>query len=198
MALHQNESKTTEAIKEVKALYACTIWDVETHWTVLISEARVQHATCFKEIKDDCAHALAEAENCCSTAIREAESRGASKAHSIQQSHAKDIQHLEVEAIEEEGRDCLAFLAACSTALRASPAMACGIMVTIFHLLLGNAPTSTLLCIPRGVSPPEQEPALQTPPSSAPAATGPSPQSKWQHNLPDWWGLHPHLRLLPK
>ena len=33
--------------------------------------------------------------------------------------------------------------------------------------------------------PPQQEPALQTP-SSAPVVTGPSPQSKLQHNLPDW------------
>ena len=44
---------------------------------------------------------------------------------------------------------------------------------------------STLLSIPLGVSPPEQEPALQTPPSSAPAVTGPSPWSKQQHNLPN-------------
>ena len=62
MALHQNESEVTEAIMEVKALCACTIW----------------HATCIKEVEADCAHALAEAENCCSTVIREAESRGAS------------------------------------------------------------------------------------------------------------------------
>ena len=112
--------------------------------------------------------------------------QGASQAHSIQQSHAKDIQCLEAEAIEEERRDCLTFLATCSTALRASPPQAHGIMVTSFHLLLGNAPTSTLLSIPPGVSPPEQEPALQTPPSSAPAVTGPSPWSKQWHNSPNW------------
>ena len=185
MACHQNESETTEAIKEAKALCAHTIRDVETHKTVLISKAKVWHVTCIKEIEDDYACALAEAENCCSTAIREAESWSASQAHSIQQSHAKDIQCLEAEAIEEERRDCLAFLTACSTALRASPPETCGIMVTPFHLLLGNAPTSTLLSIPMGVSPPEQEPVPQTPPSSAPAVTRPSPRSKWQHNLPN-------------
>ena len=196
MSLHQNESETITAIKEAKALCAnkvshlCpkTIWDVETHWTVLISEAEVWHTTHIKEIDDDCTCALAEAENCCSTAIREAESSGTSKTYSIQQSHAKDIQCLEAEAIEEEGKDCLTFLAACGTAFRASPPKACGIMVTPFHLLLGNAPTSTLLTIPLGVSPPEQEPAPQTPPFSAPAAGGPSPQSKWWHNLPDQAG----------
>ena len=44
---------------------------------------------------------------------------------------------------------------------------------------------STLLNIPPGAYSPQQEPALQTPPSSAPAVPGPSPWSKWQHNLPN-------------
>ena len=112
------------------------------------------------------------------SAIQDAEFQGTSNACSIQQSHTKDIQCLEAEAIEEEGRDFLTFLTICGTTLRASPSEAHGIIVTPFHLLLGNASTSTLLSIPPGVSPPKQEPALKTPPSSAPAATGPSPQSK--------------------
>ena len=74
--------------------------------------------------------------------------------------------------------DCLTFLATCDTALRASPPETHGIMVTPFHLLLGNAPMSTLLSIPPGVSPLQQEPALQTPPSSAPIVPGPLPWSK--------------------
>ena len=59
-------------------------------------------------------------------------------------------------------------------------------MVTPYHLLLGNTPMSALLRIPPRTSPPEHEPALQTTPSSAPAATGSLPQSKWQYNSPDW------------
>ena len=35
-------------------------WDEETHWTVLISEAKVRHTACLKEIEDDCSLALAE------------------------------------------------------------------------------------------------------------------------------------------
>ena len=117
---------------------------------MLISEAKIWNAAYIKEIEDDCACAIAEAENHCSTALREAESRGTSKAHSIQQSHTKDIWHLEAEAIEEEGRDHLAFLTTCSADLRTSPPKGHGIMVTPYHLLLGNAPTSTLLRIPWG------------------------------------------------
>ena len=188
MALCQIELETTEVIKETKALCACTIWDVETCQMALISKAEVWHATCLKEIEDDCSLALAEAENLCSTTTREAESSSAFKACSTQQSHAKDIQCLEADAIEEEGKDCLTFLTACGAALRASPSEGCGIMVTPYHLLLGNAPTSNLLSIPPGVSPPEQEPDLQTPPFPSPTATRPSLWSKLQHHLPDWVG----------
>ena len=167
MVLHQNKSETTEAIKEAKAFCAHTIWDMETCWTGLTNEADVLHDIHIKEIEDDCTHASAEAKNCCLSAIQDTKSQGTSNAHSIQQSHTKDIQHLEAEAIEKEERDCLAFLTTCSAALRANPPETHGIMVTPYLLLLGNAPTSALLSIPPGVSPPEQEPALQTPPFSA-------------------------------
>ena len=188
MALHQIELETTEAIKEAKALCVHTIWDVETCQIVLVSEAEVWHATYLKEIEDNCSLALAEVENHYSTTTREAESGSSSKAHSTKQSHAKDIQHLEAEAIEEEGKDCLAFLTACGVALRASPHKGHGIMVTLCHLLLDNAPTSTLLSNPLGISPPEWEPALHTPLFTAPAAIGPSPWSKWWHHSPDQMG----------
>ena len=121
MALHQIESETTQAVKEARALCAHTIQDMETCQMTLISEAEVWHATCLKGIKDKCSLALAEAENCCSRTIREAESNCTSRTCSTQQSHAKDIQHLEAEAIEEEGKDCLIFLTTCCAALRASP-----------------------------------------------------------------------------
>ena len=179
MALHQNESQVTEAIKIGKALCAHTIREGEACHMVLISEAKIQHAACIREAEANCASALAEAENSCSTAIREAESQGASQAHLIQQSHAKDIHRIEAEAIEEERMDHLTFLATCGAALRASPLKAHGIMVTPFHLLLGNAPICALLSIPPGVSPFQPEPTSQTPPASATQVPRRPPQSKW-------------------
>ena len=198
IALCQNESDITEAIKEVKALCACTIRDVEAHWVALISKARIWHATCIKEAETDCAHTLVEAENCCSTAIREAESWGALQAHSIQQSHAKDIQHLEVEATEEEKREHLTFLTTCGTALRATPPEAHGTMITPFQLLLGNSPTSTLLNIPPVVSPLNSSlpHRLLLPPHQ----WCPDPHLGPSSNMtcPTGWNLHPHLRPPPK
>ena len=95
------------------------------------------------------------------------------------------MQHLESEAVDEERTDHLAFLDACSSALEASSPEAHGILVTPFHLLLGNAPTSALLSIPPGVHPLQLEATPQTPPVSTTRIPEPSPQSKWQHHLPD-------------
>ena len=58
------------------------------------------------------------------------------------------------EAIEEEGKDCLTLLTACGAALKTSSPKGHDIMVTPYQLLLENAPMSTLLSIPLGVSPP--------------------------------------------
>ena len=117
MALHQNESETTEAIKEAKALCTCTIRGAEACQAMFIGEAEVWHTTCIREAKAKCASTIVEAENCCSMAIRKAESHSAKQTHSIQQSHAEGMQCLEMEAIEEEGKDHLFFLDACGTAL---------------------------------------------------------------------------------
>ena len=57
-----------------------------------------------------CTHSIQEAETLCSTAIREAEAQGASQAGSLQQSHAKTVQHLEEETIKEESKGQLNFL----------------------------------------------------------------------------------------
>ena len=121
MALHQIESETTEAIKEAKALCACTIQDEETCQMALISEAKVWHSACLMGIDDKCSLALAEAEKCCSTTIQEAESDDTSRDRSTQQSHTTDIQCLEEEAIEEEGKDHLIFLTTRSAVLRFTP-----------------------------------------------------------------------------
>ena len=121
IVLHQNESEATKAIKEAQALCSCTIREAEACWVILIREAEAWHPTCIKEAEANCASNIAEVENCCSVAIREAESHSAKQACSIQQSHAEGMQHLEAEAIEEEGKDCLSFLTACGVALWASP-----------------------------------------------------------------------------
>ena len=147
MALHQIESEITKAIKAVKD-------------AVLISKAKVQHATCIKEAEADCASTLAEAENHHSTALREAESWGASQAHSIQQSHAKDIQCLEAEATEEKGDQ-----PSWGPWNNSYPIPSC-------------ARECSNICpaknFPRSI-PLQQEPAPQTPPASATIAPGPLP-----------------------
>ena len=72
---------------------------------MLISEAEAWHAICIKEAEANSTSIIAEGENCCSIVIRKAESCGTQQACSIQQSHAKGMQHLEMEAIGEKGKD---------------------------------------------------------------------------------------------
>ena len=124
MILCQNESITEESIKEAKALCACSIREPETTCAHSIREA-----------KTTCAHSIKEAEACCSTAIREAEAWGAPQTSSIQQSHAKGIQHLEEEAIEEESKGQLNFLSTCQAALEASPLESCGVLLASYQVL---------------------------------------------------------------
>ena len=49
MALHQNEAKATEAIKEVKG-----------HCRAAIREAEAHHTTLIREVEDDCTTIVAE------------------------------------------------------------------------------------------------------------------------------------------
>ena len=184
MALCQNKSETTEAIKEAKTLCTCTIREAEAHHAMLINKAETQHATWMKEAEANCASIVAEAENCLSTTIRKAESHSTKQACSIQQSHAKGIQHLETDAIEEEGKDCLSFLTICSAALQASPPKTMGFWWPPFHLLLENMPLSTLLNIHPPVSSTWHKSAPLAPHPTAPVAPGLFAPSKWWHPSP--------------
>ena len=121
MALHHNEAKTTKAIKEAKAHCGAAIREAEPHHTTLVRDAEACHTTLIKMAEDNCATIAVEVEACCTADIRKAESHWVEKAHSIQQLHAENMQHLEMDTIEEEGRDCLSFLAACGVALQAYP-----------------------------------------------------------------------------
>ena len=120
-AICQNESETTEAIEEARTLCTCTIREAKVHQAKFISETEAWHATCIKGAEANYTSTIAEVENCSSVAIRKAESHSPKQAHSIQQSHAEGMQHLEMEVIEQEGIDCFSSLAACGAALWANP-----------------------------------------------------------------------------
>ena len=156
MTLCQNESKTKESIKEAKALCTHSIRETET----------------------TCAHSIKEAEAHCSTAIREAEAWGSSQASSIQQFHAKGIQHLEEEAIEEESKGHLNFLSTCQAALEASPLKSCSMLLASYQVLLGHTLTSHLSASPQGASPSQQGLTPRASFSSAHTTPGPSPRPK--------------------
>ena len=110
MELHQNDSETMESIKEARAIGTHTTQDAEALCSATVKEA-----------KATCAHIIQEVEALCSTAIRDAEIQGASQADSLQRRHAKTIQHLEEQVIQEEGKSQIDFLSACQAAIQGSP-----------------------------------------------------------------------------
>ena len=138
MALCQNEAEATEAIKEAKAHCGVSIRKAEAYCPTLVREVEACHTTLIREVEANCVTIVAKVEACCTTIIRKSESCCVENAHSIQQSHAEDIQHLEIDTMEEEGRDCLSFLAACGAAHKACPPEACGILMGPFNYSWGT------------------------------------------------------------
>ena len=139
MELHQNNSETAESIKESRAVF--------THSTL---DADAFCSTTVKEVKATCTHTIQEAETLCSTAIRDAETWGASQADSLHWRHAKTIQHLKEQVIQEEGKSQIDFLSACQAALQASPIELRGGLVASYHLLMGQAPMSLPFTLSQG------------------------------------------------
>ena len=106
-------------------------------------------------------------------------------AHSIPQSHADDKQCLEMEAMEEEGRDHLSFVATCGVALQVCPPEAHGVLMYPLQLFMGNMSLTTLLAIHPPVSTTREESTLVICNPSTPAAPTPSLGTKQWHPLPD-------------
>ena len=161
MSRHQNDSKTTESIKEAKAI---------------------------------CIHFTQEAETLCSMTIRDTEAWGASQADSLHWSHAKSIQHLEEQAIEEENKSQLDFLSTCQPALQASPVELCGLLVASYHILMGQAPTSHPFSLSQGASSSEQ---VSAPVNPSPPVPEHSPRPK-QHPSPDLVDVLPPVGTMSK
>ena len=191
MALHQNDTKGTKAVREAKVHCGSTIREAEAHHTTHIREAETHHPTHIREVEANCASIIREAEAnctsiimeaeaCCTTDIGKVESPCAEHPCFIQQLHAEGMQHLEMEAMEEEGRNCLSFLVQCRPAPR-SPQGTNGPL----QLLTGNISLATLLNIPSQVSTSREESTLVVSHSTTLVAYGPSSGTKQWHHLPN-------------
>ena len=106
MDLHRNDSETTESIKEAKAICTHSTQEAKTLCSTTLKEAKATYA-CF----------IQEANTLCSIPVRDTEAFGASQTDSLHQSHAKSIQCLEEQAIEEDSKSQLDFLSACQATL---------------------------------------------------------------------------------
>ena len=172
VALHQNEAEATKAIREAKA-----------HCGATISEADACFTTHVREAEANCTSIIMGVEAPCTAGIRKVESHCAEHAHFIQQLHGDGMQHLEVEAMEEEERDHLSFLAACGMALQVCPLEACEVLMGAIHLLMQNMSLATLLAILPQVSSTREESTLAISHATTLATPTPSLGTKWWHHL---------------
>ena len=141
MELCQNDSEMIESIREAKVV-----------WTHATQDAEALCSTTIKEAKATCTHTVWEVKALCSMTIRDTEIWGASQAGSLQWRHAKSIQHLEEQVIQEEGKSQLNFLSACQAAIQASLVEPQGMLVASYHILMGQAPTSNPFTFSQGAS----------------------------------------------
>ena len=142
MKLHHSNSEMTESIKTAQATYAQTTQD-----TKALCPATV------KEAKATCTHTIWEAKALCSLAIRDAEIQGAAWADLLHWEYTKTIQQLEEQVIQEEGESQIDFLSACQATMHACPLELQGTVVTSYHILMGQTPTSHQFIFSQGTSP---------------------------------------------
>ena len=182
MKLHQNESKTTESIKEASAICSHVTLDAKALSFATIKGAKVAYAQTVKEAKTTQTCTIWEDEATCSTAIRDAKTWRASQVELLHRQHGKVMQDLEEQVSQEEGRSQTDFLSACQAALDASPEELKGVLVASYHVLLGQAPTSQPFTLSPRTSPAEEQSAPAAPPTPVPKQ---SPGPKRWHPSPD-------------
>ena len=122
-----------------------------------------------------CTHSIQEAKALCSMAIRDADAWEL-LGWLTPWRHPKSIQHLEEQAIQEEGKSQLDFLFACQAAIQPSPVELSGALVASYHVLMRQEPMFHPFTLSQGASPTEQAPAPMAPSSQAPEH---SPCPKW-------------------
>ena len=106
----QNETKTSKAIKEIKACHVAALGDAEATHVAATREAEATHSFTAREV-----------EVICITAVRKAEAASVAQTSKLQQVDQETIQTLEDEAIKKEKHVHPFFLQACGVALRTCP-----------------------------------------------------------------------------
>ena len=134
VAHHQNEIKTSEAIREVKACYAATLGDAEAAYVTAMRKVETAHSTSTSEV-----------EAACTTAVRKAEAASVAQASQLQQVYQETVWNLEDEALGVEKHAHQSFLRACRVALQACPNEALGRLMYPIYVLTGNMSLSSHL-----------------------------------------------------
>ena len=101
--LQEKANKALGELLATKSSINTHQWKLAWELGIELCQNDSETAESIKEAKATCTCSIQEAKALCFTAIRDTEAQEASQADSCQQRHAKSIQHLEEQAIQEEG-----------------------------------------------------------------------------------------------
>ena len=167
---HQNEIKTSEAIREVNA-----------HYMAALSNAKAAYVTAMRKAETAHSASTSEPEAVHATAVRKAEAASVVKASNLQQVLQETMQNLDGEALVVEKHTHQSVLQACAVALQACPNEALGKLMYPIHLLTGNMSLTGLLTATLPLTIRSQDPVPSSCCPRRSATTTHSPGAKQQH-----------------
>ena len=179
----QNETKSSKAIKEIKACYAAALDNAKATYVAAVREVEATHSASTREV--EVIHA---------TAVRKAEAASVAQTFKLQQVHQETIQMLEDEAIKEEKCPHQSFLWACGAALQACPNEALWVLNYPIHLLTENMSLTSLLTAAPQITIRSRDPIPSPSHPRRPATATHSTGTKQQHLPGHRDGIRPFWR----
>ena len=193
--VHQIEAQESALVIEAEAIHSQAILDAQIICSQLVLEAKTNCLAAVREPKTTRDHSIYQAEAACSKAIHEAAALKVSQSITLHKEHDRFIQDLEEHTIEDESQSHHDLLSACQATLSHNPQLLRGAMATSYHLLLGQAPTSSPTIPPHKAHPAEEQPSMAALLAPTPKE---SPRPKRHHPSPEPMGSTPAVGGPPK
>ena len=163
----QNETDTSEAIREIKTQYAIAIGDAKSTYGTAIRKVEAIHLASTSKVEVTSA-----------TGIRKAKAANAAQASRLQWQHQEAMQNLEEEALKEEKHAHQSFLWACGAAFQACPNDTLVKLMCPLHLLMGNPSLPRNLMVTSPFTARLRNPVTSPHCPSRPTTVVPSPRAK--------------------
>ena len=164
----QIEAQESALVIEAEAICSQVIFDARMICSQSVLEAKTNCPVAVREAKTTRDHSIHQAEASCSKAIHEAAALKVSQSIAFHKEHNRFIWDLEEHTVKDESQSHHGLLSACQATLSHNPQPLRGAMAISYHLLLGQAPPSSLTILPQKANPAEEQPSMATLPAPTP------------------------------